>query len=372
MEEFSQEHYNIIKTVRSGKNRPLIKVGNDFMKEFLFDENENAIEFQITALRIIFLIHDTFNSSNNAKLVMFQKSKQPEQLKLFEEDFLTEHNNYIKISLKNSNISKDQNKNHIEKAIEFLTDYKKQWHTSINSKGKKIRSYGGLITMPTYEEKGYTTFLISSYWLKKIVEIDTYTYFLLQTVFKISSGKEILFLIWLSRVNIQKGTSISLELLNQRFNLNYKDTKSICDQFLRPMRNKFDKYSLLSFNFSRKNKNISIIPYTNGTPEINLMDSSTKEKIQTIYKLSYFKKRHLLEGIGFEKFKIVFNQKNTNNKLKISNAYELLKEKSRKQKISITTYTGENFLNQLQQAIKELYKCEAISKTLPNGYLAII
>ncbi len=363
--------YNIVKSVKSDKKNPIIRIGNDFIKEFLFDKDKNAVELQITALRIILLIHNTFTSSNESDFTIFQKANQPIQLKIFEDEFLTEHNNYIRVSLKNSHISKEQNRSHIEKAIEFLVKYKMDWYVSLNEKGQKIRSFGGLITMPTYEDKGYTTFLISSFWLQKIILIDTYTAILLQTAFKISSAKEILFLLWLANVNREKGTKISLELLNERFNLNYKNAKSICDQFLRPLRNKLDKYSLLSFNFSRKVNIIQIMPYSNSNLDLSL-DDKTKEKVITLYKLSYFKKRHSLEGTSFEKFKIVYNQNSTNNKLEITKAYELLKEKCKIRKWAITVYKGEDFLQELQQCLKDIYSKSDMAKRIPNGYIVIV
>lgn len=360
--------YHIVKSLKQNKVSPIIKVGNDFMKDFLFDENENAIDIQITALRIIFLIHNTFNSSNEGNLLMFQGKQEARQLKLFEDEFMSEHNQYLKITIKNALISPDQNSSHLEKAIEFLTDYKKQWNTSINSEGKKIKSYGGLITMPTYEEKGHTSFLISSYWLNKIVDIDNYTYMLLQTAFSISSAKEILFLIWLGRVNLEKGTTISRKRLNERFNLNYKTAKGLCDQFLRPMRKNFDEKSMLSFNFKRSEELITIMPYSN-TPKLQDISHETKDKIQVLYKLSYFKKRHNLQGTDFEKFKIVFNQKNTNNRKEIFAAYESLKNECRESKTKLTDLQGAAFLQKLQEIIIKQYKEK--KQIVPNGHLVI-
>lgn len=362
--------YHIVKSLKQSKVSQVIKVGNDFMKDFLFDENENAIDIQITSLRIIFLIHNTFNSSNEANLLMFQGKQEARQLKLFEEEFMSEHNQYLRITIKNSLISPDQNSSHLEKAIEFLTDYKKQWNTSVNSEGKKIKSYGGLITMPTYEEKGHTSFLISSFWLNKIIDIDNYTYMLLQTAFSISSAKEILFLVWLGRLNPANGTTISRGRLNERFNLNYKTAKGLCDQFLRPMRKTFDEKSLLSFNFKRSNDLITIIPYTNS-PKLEDLSHETKSKIQVIYKLSYFKKRHNLEGTDFEKFKIVFNQKNTNNRNEIFAAYEALKTQCRESKTKLVDLQGKDFLNKLQETLIQIYKQKS-KQVVPNGHLRII
>lgn len=363
--------YNIITTVNQNKSSDIIKFGNDFMKGFLFDENENAIDIQITALRVILQIYNVFSSSNEGNLRLFQGKTEAKQLKLFEDEFLTEQNQYVRITIKNSMISPDQNHTHIENAMAFLTDYKKDWHTSYNSSGKKIKSYGGLITMPSYEDKGRTTFLINSYWLKQIIDIDDYTYMLLKTAYKISSAKSILFLVWLGRVNKKEGTRISLEKLNRRFGLNYKTTKEICDQFLRPMKKVFDLTSMESFNFSRSGNIISIMPYTHGVALAGNTED-VKDKVMTIYKLFYYKKRHNLEGVDFEKLKIVYNQKGTTNKIDISHAYELLKMECRKNKIKMTDLQGIHFINELQKKIIENYKSKTVSKAFPNGYIAII
>ena len=55
----------------------------------------------------------------------------------------------------------------------------------VNSKGKEIKTFGGLITAPTYDERGYTSFLISSYWLKKLIVIPEYNPTLYNLVYNI-------------------------------------------------------------------------------------------------------------------------------------------------------------------------------------------
>jgi hypothetical protein len=362
----------IIKEVLQKKRNPFIKMSNGFIKELFFDEKGNAVvDFKITEMRIVFLIHNTFTTSNSANLFMFQPKEEPKQLKLFEDEFLSEQNSFIKVTIKNSNISPDQNTKHIESAMEFLEGYKKEWYTSYNSKGEKIRSYGGLISMPSYTEKGYTSFLINSYWLKKIVEIDTYTYFLLETAFKISSTKDMLFLMWLAPINKQHGTTVSLQTLNEKFNLNYQNTKNMVDGFLKPIKARLDRSSRLSFNFSRSGNNLIIMPYDNKV-QIDTPDSEAQLKLDSIYKLSYFKKRHMLEGSTFEKFKIVFDQKKTNNRTEISKAYESLKRDCRLKKIKITDYVNKEFIDKLQYFIIENYKSSEAFKMLPDGYVRIM
>lgn len=364
--------YHIVKSVKQKKNTPIIKIGNDFVKDFFIDKDGKYIDIKITPMRIIFLIYNTFASSNDADLYLFQSKEEPRQLKLFEDNFLTEHNQYIRISLKNTEIISDQNRKSLEDAIEFLTKYRQEWHTSYNSEGKKIRSFGGLITAPTYEEKGYTSFLISSYWLKQIIEINHYSYFLLQTAWKLSSVKDIFFIMWVSTLN-EKGTTINYKNLNAKFDLRYKTIKGICDQFLRPMRARVDKFSRISFNFSRKGENINIVPYaTNVSALTNELNEETKEKLQVLYKLSYYKKRHELQGVEFEKFKIVFNQKQTQNRKEIHSAYELLKDKKKRKKERLGDLKGIEFLNQLQECIIEKYKQHPMYESNSKGYVKIV
>lgn len=369
---FDLLNINVVKHVKQKKQSTFIKIGNNFMKEFLFDENENAVDIHITSLRIIFLIYNAFSSSNDANLFLFQPSKEPRQLKLFEDEFETENNQYIRLTLRNKDIIADQNISHLKNAFKFLVQYKQDWYESVNSNGKTLGTFGGLVLMPTYEEKGHTSFLISSYWLKKILTIDTYELFLLKTAFDISSAKDILFLLWLARVNKEKGTTISLDLLNQRFKINYKSTKDITDLFLRPLRKKLDQYSFLSFNHSRKGNNIVIMPYTNSS--LKLDNEEANLKVENIYKLHYLKKRHGLSGDFFEKFKIVYNQKNVNNKKEISLAYDSLKKECRtnKDKKSVTFYQGKDFINKLQECIISNYSKKDGYKDLPNGYVKII
>lgn len=368
---FENVDVKVVQHVNQKKLSPFIKISNSFMKEFLFDENENAIDIQITSLRIIFLIYNSFSTANDANLFTFQAKSEPRQLKLFEQQYETENNQYIRVTLRNKDIISNQNLSHLKSAFKFLVQYKQDWYESINSEGKIIGTFGGLVLMPTYEEKGHTSFLISSYWLKKILNIDFYELILLKSAFQISSSKDILFLLWLARVNKTKGTTISLELLNKRFDLNYKTTKDITDQFLRPLRKKLDENSLLSFGHSRKGNNIFIMPYQNA---LSVEDKATSEKIATIYKLHYFKKRHCLEGEYFEKFKLVYNQENVDNKKEISLAYDLLKKQCRTgdNKVSITLYQGEDFIKKLQECIIYNYNLKEVSKSLPNGYVRIL
>jgi len=86
---------------------------------------------------------------------------------------------------------------------------------SINSKGKEIKTFGGLITAPTYDERGYTSFLISSYWLKKLIVIPEYNPTLYNLVYNIRNNKHVIFAIWLAKIPYE-GTTLKLETFNEK------------------------------------------------------------------------------------------------------------------------------------------------------------
>ena len=145
----------------------IIRLGNSFVDDFLFEDNK-AVDIPINTLRAI------FNIAADLRNEQLRPQDRPMQLSLFEEEFESEHNTFASMKIKNSLISPSGSSKQVIEAVEFLTKFKMGWYSSINSKGKEIKTFGGLITAPTYDECGYTSFLISSYWLKKLIVIPEY------------------------------------------------------------------------------------------------------------------------------------------------------------------------------------------------------
>ena len=92
---------------------------------------------------------------------------------MFEQDFASsEFSTFSEMRIKNSLITRDSEL--LKKAYEFLESYKKGRYKFTTSDGKNVEAYGGLITQLFYLESGYTSFLISSYWMKRLLQIDNY------------------------------------------------------------------------------------------------------------------------------------------------------------------------------------------------------
>lgn len=350
---------------KSSKERPLVKFGKDFIDKFFFDENGKAIEAPVTALRIIYLIYEKFYSNQ------FDPKSEPKQLTLFDEEFLNEHNTYAEIRLSNNRICPTKNYESLESALVYLENYKKDWHETVNSSGKKVRTYGGLISNISYEEKGSTQFLISSYWLKEICLIPEYNYLILETAFKIQSNKRILFLLWLSKVNKEKGTSPSFKHINFKFSLNYSNATDLAKGFLKPIKKDLDIYSNISFNYSIKKDLISIMPYnTSRSISLNL-DDPTKKTISVTARLSYFKRRHEVNDKDFKLFSERFTE-GERNRIEIESAYSMFKLKCRQIKSKMEDYKGKDFLNEIQGFLIANYKKTKKADIMPNGYIKLL
>ena len=216
-----------------------IRLGNQFVDDFIFEDHE-AADIPINALRVIFNIISIIGSEQ------FRPEDRPKQLSLFDDEFETENNIFAAIKIRNSKISPSGSTKQVIDAYEFLARFKMGWYKSVNSKGKEIKTFGGLISTPSYDQRGFTTFLISSYWLKKLLIIPEYNYVLYNLVYNIRNNKHIIFAIWLSKLP-ENGTVLKLSTLNKKFGLNYKTAKDFCFKFLKPARISLNKFNTFSF-----------------------------------------------------------------------------------------------------------------------------
>jgi len=130
-----------------------IRLGNHFVDDFIFDESE-AADIPINALRVIFNLISIISSEQ------FRPEDRPKQLSLFDEEFETSNNIFASVKIQNSKISPSGSTKQVISAYEFLTKFKMGWYKSSNSKGKEIKTFGGLISTPSYDKRGYTTFLV--------------------------------------------------------------------------------------------------------------------------------------------------------------------------------------------------------------------
>lgn len=351
---------------KSYKNLPpseVIRLGNNFVDDFLFEDNK-AVDMPIDALRAI------FNIAADLRNEQLRPQDRPQQLSLFEDEFETEHNTFASMKIKNSAISPSGTSKQVINAVEYLTKFKMGWYKSVNSKGKEIKTFGGLITAPSYDERGYTTFLISSYWLKKLIVIPEYNPTLYNLVYNIRNNKHIIFAIWLAKVPYE-GTTLKLSTFNEKFNINYATAKDFCNKFLKPIRVNLDKFNQTSFNFSIDGEKIHIKPYATKRIQDDNLSQNTQDATLVRQRIRYFQRRHELNDKEMVNLKYHYKS-NTNSRNLIETSYNFFVKDNRKQGVKSTDFKGNVFLRKLQECIIIAYRDTKTGKVLPDGYISIV
>lgn len=340
-----------------------IRMGNGFVDDFIFEDHE-AADIPINALRVIFNIIAIISSNQ------FRPEDRPKQLALFDEEFETENNVFASMKIKNHKISPSGSSRQVIEAYEFLAKFKMGWYRSVNSEGKEIKTFGGLISTPSYDQRGCTSFLISSYWLKKLMVIPEYNYVLYNLVYNIRNNKHIIFAIWLSKVP-SNGTALKLSTLNKKFGLNYRTANDLCFKFLKPVRSNLDQYNSLSFHFKYRAEMIYIIPYvTEAVPETNV-ERNKNEHIHVTRRLRYFRERY---GLSEEEMsQLTYQYRNIiQTRELIEKAFREFIRINRLRRKRSTEFQGKAFLMEIQELIIKLYRDTKMGKLLPNGYPVIL
>ena len=373
----SEKDLRLIRKVFENKKEVIsdrIRLGNQFVDDFIFDDSE-AADIPINALRVIFNIISIISNEQ------FRPQDRPKQLSLFDEEFETENNIFASIKIKNSRISPSGSTKQVIEAYEFLAKFKMGWYKSVNSKGKEIKTFGGLISTPSYDKRGYTTFLVSSYWLKKLLVIPEYNYVLYNLVYNVRNNKHIIFAIWLSKLP-KNGTVLKLSTLNKKFGLNYKTTKDFCFKFLKPVRISLNTFNTLSFNYTYQKDSIFIIPFLsnlslNYNLSINIknqLDSSETNAVpaeKITRRLIYFKKRYGLEENQILQFSHQYRNIPQTREL-IEKAFREFIRINRLKRIKSTIFQGKKFLYEIQELIIQIYQSTKMGKLFPNGYPIIV
>lgn len=340
-----------------------IRLGNNFVDDFIF-ENSEAADIPINALRVIFNIVSIISSEQ------FRPEDRPKQLTLFDEKFETENNTFASIKIRNSKISPSGSTKQVVDAYEFLAKFKMSWYKSLNSKGREIKTFGGLISTPSYDHRGYTSFLISSYWLKKLMVIPEYNYILYNLVYNIKNNKHIIFAIWLSKLP-ENGTVLKLSTLNKKFRLNYKTANDFCFKFLKPVRISLEKFNNLSFNYKYVRDHIFIIPHLTKTILDDTLSVDPQDRLEITRRLIYFRKRYGLQEDEMLQFSHQYRNI-TQTRALIDQSFKEFIKTNRLKGIKSTIFQGKMFLNEIQEIIIEKYRNTKMGELIPNGYPIII
>lgn len=336
---------------------------NELYDDFLMEDG-SFVDIPITALRIIFSI--VFSIKNQ----QFRPEDRPKQLSLFENEFESENNVFVQLSIKNAEISPSQSSDQILKAYEFLVKYKMKWYKSLNSKDVEIKSYGGLISNPSYKQRGYTVFLISQYWFRKIIVMSEYNTVLYKLAYNLKNSKPVLFALWLNRIpdkNLpEKGLPILLSTFNKKINLNYSTAGDFCTKFLYQVKKNLDRTPWISFTYSFTKNKIYIKPKrSQKTKSENLIyDMQIVSNVK--YRLVYFQRRFDILDTSFEKFTREYTLFPIHRKL-IETSYKQFIKNCRKLKLSSTSFKDKFFLEEIQSIMINEYLKTPTGKKIPNG-----
>jgi len=363
---FSEKDLRLVRKTyesKDEKSMDRIRLGNHFVDDFIFEDHQ-AADIPINALRVIFNIISIISNEQ------FRPEDRPKQLSLFDEEFETENNIFASIKIRNSKISPSGSTKQVVEAYEFLAKFKMGWYKSLNSKGKEIKTFGGLISTPSYDQRGFTSFLISSYWLKKLLVIPEYNYILYNLVHNVRNNKHIIFAIWLSKIP-ENGTVLKLSTLNKKFGLNYKNANDFCFKFLKPAKTSLNKFNILSFNYRYKADQIFIIPILTKVISDKVMTENNQKSLKINERLGYFKKRYGLKENEMIQFFHQYRNISQTREL-IEKSFKEYVRNCRLKKIKSTNYQGQQFLNEIQEHMKQIYRSTKMGELLPNGYPIIV
>ena len=331
-----------------GKNNSdIINFPVGLRRDFLSPiNNKEVLNMPISSHRIIFkILNDVSNDQ-------FQKLHQKDQFTLFEDDFKTENNTYARFTFKVSDISDKQDYTNIKKGLEFLENLNKGWYKSVNSKGKPIRSYGGFLSDPNISD-GKISFLISSFWLEKLVNIPSYNVAYMETAWVLTKSKQLLFYLWLLEIP-DAGTRVDFFKLQDTYQYNYATPSIYAKNVLKAIKNKLDHHSNKSFNYSIKGNIINIVPYLTKDVDLKLKPKTINNQKIT-QKLHYWKIRHGLSANDIDVLKSLINLDNNTYHLFVKSYKEII-DRSRKDQIKVTSFQGKDFIKLFQDEIIRTYK----------------
>lgn len=357
-----------------------VKISNEFYRDLFFHFIDGDFVLKevmpIEANRIIVNILDILR--NRQFQYKQDQSSDSLQLDLFKKTYLTDDESYAKIVMKTSDISSSRNIETIKNGLQFLVNFKQEWHTVsfLNPKGEveKKQFYGGLIIDPTIY-KGQVSFFINPYWFKKIVALANYNYVLYSLVYSLKSHKHFLFALWLNTLK-ENGTKVTLDFMNKTWAINYKDLRTLKKGFLDPIKKVLDKSSSFSFNSSIKGEYLGIIRYelkSIGEAAEEAKSLKSQDDQFKLYKLSYIKKRHKISEEEYNRLEKIFSE-DFSAKFLFSSAYQNVVKRYNRQRRKdndfplITDIPFARLLDEIQDEIITIYKLTKQAEFVPNGF----
>lgn len=360
----------IVKEVESLEKEPEIILLSNLFNDDLFKDPRNIMYMPIESFKIILLVIAQVKQFN------YNQNYAPYTPSLFDEEFMSEDNSYIKITLPNKLISPSRESKRIIPAFDALIESTVKLVKSTNARGEELKSRISFVERPNYT-RGKVQFEVSSYWVNRIANISFYNKIVYQLVNNVTHVRQLLFALWLKTIpkfnentmgSYKSWTVISAETLHDRYAFGEKcDANYITEKFLKPLQMKLFDFNDISFAFK----------YFNGLYYITSVDSksnfaienlSSKEKTdhQIKYFVDYLKRRHKLTEDSCKYMRMQL--KNTRDRELVETAYKSLKKTLRVKKIKMTELIGKDFLTELQQEIIIEYQKTSSFLNFPEGY----
>ena len=136
---------------------------------------------------------------------------------------------------------------------------------------------------------------------------------------------------------------------------------------MKKVKSQLDKYSNVSFNYTIEKGYINIIPYT-VTSSIGFeeFEEVTKLGLRVTQRLNYFKQRN---GLNTKQLKHLRSVLMTEKNFDLFNAsFDVYKVKCKENKIKLTHYQGNEFLEKMQNILIYLYSKSQDSEKFPDNY----
>lgn len=347
MEDKSRKINISKKVVTSLKKPDTIYISNEFRDIFLTPSNNPEIlDIPIITYRIIFKIIADLRKNTFSTKKMTPRNKM--QLSLFDEEMRTEHNTYTPFVYKIVELDSNRNTSNIKKALEFLESYQRAWYKQTNSSGKIINSLGGLISQPNFSD-GKISFLVSSYWMEKLVQLNHFNETLYSTLMSLKEPRHLLFYLWILRLG-EDGTRIHFETITKGYNLNYKSARDLYINFLVPLKKKLNKISGLSFGAGVDGNYINIVKVP--LIQVQNLEEKTITSLMIRQKTKYFRERHNLDDETLERFIVYISVKD--NFDAITEAYKEFVKQCRLDKIKASEFTSHDFKKAFQNLLLDL------------------
>lgn len=352
---------NIARHYKTRKASDIVNFPVPFRRTALGGIDRELARLPISSFRILFQV------LNSISYDQFHPGRQKEQLKLFEEDMLTENNTFASFSFLARDIDEHLDYNSIQKGLEALENLNKGWHKSKNSNGKEVKTLGGVISNPSLTD-GKVSFLMSSYWIDQLAKIPHYNKALFLTPWNVSKGKHVLFYLWLLELP-DDGTKVNYKKFQLFFDYNYKSAQALGKYALKPLKERFDKVSNRSFNYKTSGDFLHFKPYYTKDIELELKEDTVTAQ-QITQRLHYWKGRHQLDKKHINTLRSIINLDTGTFNL-LQKAYDEFIKWCKEEQTKATVYTGDNFIAIFQNKIIEYYQSTEMGNIIPNGYPVI-